>query len=482
MLRANANGFDPVLQFTDRAATLAMNGHPVDKIELLVLGGTWASYPLEYQEEFCRDCECTRPRREGRRTDEKKVYYAANTFYQRQKRPRLSLMQEQKINESTTCKIIGLTLETRPDCINAEELRQFRRYGCTRVQLGVQHTDDAVLRKINRGHGRAEAARAVQLLKDACYKIDIHLMPNLPGSSRKMDLRMFNDVLYSKDLHVDQWKIYPCEVVPWTVIKKWFDEGSYVPYSDEELIDVLTRVKAKVHPWIRLNRVVRDIPSQYILGGINAPSLRQDLAGIMAHMGLKCRCIRCREVGTRREAIAASRLTVRRYATAGGTEYFISFETPDRSIICGFCRLRISQHPGAGVFEELEGCALVRELHVYGSLVKSNDKVTKAAQHVGFGRQMMDKAEALAAWHGFRRVAVIAGVGTRNYYAKLGYELEGEGAFMIKDLPPRRTGRLATALVYCLCLLAALLAAALLAGQAAGGGRLPRPWRAAVEL
>ncbi|CAI5714662.1 unnamed protein product [Hyaloperonospora brassicae] len=427
VLRANRNDFDPVLQFCDRCVTLAMNGHPVDKIELLVLGGTWASYPVGYQETFIRD-----------------LFYAANTFFERAKRERHSLDEEKLENETAAVKIIGITLETRPDCINAEELRRFRRYGCTRVQLGIQHTDDAILKKINRGCTTADAVRALKLLRDCCYKTDIHLMPNLPGSDPEKDRAMFDYVLHSPDLQADQWKIYPCEITPWTVIKKWYDEGSYVPYADEKLMDLLMDVKAKVHPWIRLNRVVRDIPSQYILGGMDEPNLRQVICSKMIARGTPCKCIRCREVKTDDAAIASAECVVREYEANEGDEYFISFETPDRSKICGFARLRLSPTAGGGVFPELEGAALIRELHVYGQLVAAVSESKKdatsvsanngAAQHTGLGTQLMRKAEAIARAHGYKKVAVIAGVGVRNFYRRLGFEVEGEGELMIKHL------------------------------------------------
>eukprot|EP01052_Picozoa_sp_SAG31_P018802 SAG31_NODE_1347_length_8693_cov_32.744938_1_plen_358_part_00 len=211
VLRANMNRFDPVLQFVDRCATLAQNGHPVDKVELLVLGGTWTSYPIAYQEEFVRD-----------------LFFAANTFLNRgqstvdtssELRPRLSLKEEQAINETASVKIIGLTLETRPDTIldaGGETLVQLRKYGCTRVQLGLQHTDDNILRKINRGCSTAQAIEAIGLLKDSGFKVDVHLMPNLPGATPKLDREMFDRLLFDPLLQADQWKIYPCEIVPWT--------------------------------------------------------------------------------------------------------------------------------------------------------------------------------------------------------------------------------------------------------------------------
>ncbi|KAH7488423.1 hypothetical protein PRIC2_007036 [Phytophthora ramorum] len=430
VLRANRNDFDPVLQFCDRCVTLAMNGHPVDKIELLVLGGTWASYPVEYQENFIRD-----------------LFYAANTFFSKGKRERHSLDEEKLENETAAVKIIGITLETRPDCITPEELRRFRRYGCTRVQLGIQHTDDAILKKINRGHTLADAVAALKLLRDCCYKTDIHLMPNLPGSDPEKDRAMFDYVLHSPDLHADQWKIYPCEITPWTVIKKWYDEGSYVPYADDMLIELLMDVKAEVHPWIRLNRVIRDIPSQYILGGMDEPNLRQVIGNKMIARGTPCKCIRCREVKTDDAAIASAECVIREYKANDGDEYFISFETPDRSKICGFARLRLSQSAGGGVFPELDGAALIRELHVYGQLVSAiskskkdaanaapNDAERSHAQHTGFGTQLMMKAEEIARAHGYKKVAVIAGVGVRNFYRRLGFEVEGEGELMIKHL------------------------------------------------
>ena len=189
-----------------------------------------------------------------------------------------------------------------------------------------------------------------------------------------------------------------------------------------------------MHPWIRLNRVVRDIPSQYILGGVDVPNLREDVAGIMKKAGNPCKCIRCREVHDNKEAISQAELVVREYRGSKADEYFISFETPDRSKICGFVRLRLSRAAGAGIFPELESCALVRELHVYGVLIATDNKVKRSAQHVGFGKRMMLHAEKIAWRRGYRKMAVIAGVGTRNYYRKIGYEMEGVGQFMTKRL------------------------------------------------
>lgn len=520
VLRANRNAFDPVRQFTDRCVTLAMNGHPVDKIELLVLGGTWTSYPHEYQEGFIRD-----------------LFYAANTFHSRPatKRAPLSLDEEKAANEAATVKIIGITLETRPDCIDRAELLRMRRYGCTRVQVGMQHTDDGVLAKINRGSTHADMVRAVRLLKDACYKLDIHIMPNLPGASVDLDKAMFERVLGDEELQADQWKIYPCEVTPWTVIKKWFEEGSYVPYGDGALAELLLDVLPRIPPWVRVNRVVRDIPSQYILAGMDRPNLRQDLDTALASRGTRCQDIRTREVKGQRDLTKAAELALRTYHGSGATEHFISFETADRATIFAFARLRLGGNPGGVddgqshvtpsgrkrrspraaqpaaqtkqveqaegsdddgdddidgsggggggaasgssgaarslVFPELRGAALVRELHVYGQLsaVDEGSKEPREQQHAGLGTRLMRHAETLAAQHGYAKVAVISGVGVRSYYRKLGYALEpGAGEFMVKrlSLPFRlRHHRFITTALHALLLLLLPVALAALAAH-----------------
>ena len=453
-LRAERLGFVAVDQLVERVETLRRIGHPIDKLEVLVLGGTWESYPEEYRETFIRD-----------------LFYAANTFFDElPKRTPLTLPEEQSRNESTQVKIIGLTLETRPDTISPPSIRTLRYYGCTRLQLGVQHTDDNILKLVNRQHGYQETRDALQLLKDNCYKVDIHLMPDLPGATPEIDRDMFDSLLgvheiacpqdreYHYDLvdewmQADQWKIYPCEVTPWTVIEKWYKEGKYKPYAEDGdiLQELLMWTKSRVFPWIRLNRVIRDIPNQHILGGNANTNLRQELQMEMKARGMSCRCIRCREVGLNSFSNKKSKgaaLVVRKYNGNGGIEYFISFESDDERLVYGFCRLRISDRAGEGVFPELVGAALVRELHVYGQLIPTysgsltgdsetgkRGKIQKDSQHVGFGRRLMRHAEKLAIKHSRKRIAVIAGIGTRNYYRRLGYRLApGGGGFLVKRL------------------------------------------------
>ena len=408
VLRANQNSFDPILQFTERAMTLHQNGHPIDKIEILVLGGTWNSYPLEYREEFIRD-----------------IFYAANTFLVRDNiRPRQGLRDEKNINANGKYRIIGVTLETRPDCIDEETLLHFRRVGCTRVQLGIQHTDDRILDKVNRQCPTYRTKEAISLLVNNGFKVDGHFMPQLPGATLEDDRTMFNQVLTDPDLQIDQWKIYPCETTPWTVIKKWAEEGLYTPYPDNELIELLLWLKPKIHPWIRLNRIVRDIPSQYILGGINNGNLREELLKRMTDQGLYCRCIRCREVKNTELKGLEPELVVRNYPASAGMEYFISIEADEERKLLGFIRLRL---PGLTntkcVFPKLVNQnAFIRELHVYGQLV-TEGTTRGASQHTGLGRQLLAKAEWIAYKNGYSSISVISGVGTRRYYESNGYML-----------------------------------------------------------
>ncbi|KPA77792.1 putative Elongator-like Protein 3a [Leptomonas pyrrhocoris] len=436
--RANRLEFDPCRQFEDRVHSLMAIGHPADKVELLVLGGTWESYPFAYRERFIRD-----------------LFYAANILFDPPlvpRRPPLDMLQEQLMNESARCKIIGVTLETRPDTINSAMLVELRRFGCTRVQLGIQHTDDGILTLVNRQSTREDAASAIKLLKDSCFKVDIHLMPDLPGASPDIDKAMFDDVLNSPYLQADQWKIYPCQTTPFSVIEQWFKEGKYHPYGLESLIDVLLYAKVRVHPWIRINRVIRDIPVDYVLAGVEVTNLRQLLAAKLKERGERCRCIRCREVkGDKHvsEKLKCAVVRERTYEASEGTEVFLSVEAPtEDETVFGFLRLRLHIRHWDTPFAELSTCALIRELHVYGHLLPaytatngSCDAVTTAAapaaQHTGIGRRLLERAEAIATAAGYANIAVISGVGVRGYYRRHGYRLMAahRGGFLIKSLP-----------------------------------------------
>ena len=413
--RANECDFDCVTQFHMRLNQYKGMGHPIDKIEFEVSGGTWSEYPLEYQEQFIRD-----------------GYYAANV-YQQPLRERLSLEEEIALNESATVHIIGLTIETRPDTIRLEELKRFRRYNVTRVQIGVQHTDNRILKKVNRGHTIEQSMEAIRLLLDNAFKVDIHLMPMLPGSTPEKDTEMFDEVLRNEHLQVDQWKVYPTSVVPWSVLEQWYNRGKFKPYSNDELFEVLLDMKQKVHRRIRLIRIVRDINDQYILGGCKVTHMRQLLQLTMKERGLICKCIRCRSA--KGDGVdPRSKLKVDKFKASGSTEYFVSYVSEDELTLYGFCRLRLPNTENQ--IEEISGCALVRELHVYSTLAPVNAPTANTVQHQGIGKRLLRKAEAIAQGHGYAKIAVISGVGVRNYYRKNGYELVD--TYMTKTLHPNR--------------------------------------------
>lgn len=419
VLRANDNKFDAILQFNARVNTLVDIGHNVDKIELIILGGTWCSYPKAYQEKFITE-----------------LYYAANTYYDiddGSKRKILSLEEEIERNENAQLHIIGLTLETRPDTITLEEIKNFRRYNATRIQLGVQHTNNVILKKINRGHTIEAAHKAIKMLKENCYKVDIHLMPNLPGASFEIDKDMLCKALYDEKLQVDQLKIYPCAVVPFTKIKKWFEDGTYVPYGDDVLFELIKDFKRNVQTYKRLNRIIRDIPSLYISGGYSHKSvnMRQLLQEDMKKNNWKCNCIRCREVGASTVNESEIELKTIKYQGSGGDEYFISFETKDHLI--GFIRLRINTNPDTeNMLDVLKGAALIRELHVYSNVSKVGCVNESSMQHKGYGRRLVEEAEKIAVQNGLYKVAIISGTGVRNYYRKLGYSLVD--TYMVKKI------------------------------------------------
>ncbi len=442
VLRANQNGFDCVKQMLARIKAYQVNGHPDDKFEVLILGGTIASYPKTYLETFMRD-----------------IFYAANvcSLPKEDMRLAMSLAEEKALNASgSTHRVIGITIETRPDCVSVAELRDFRRWGVTRVQLGVQHTDDAILRGVNRGCGHKHTLRALKLLKDACFKVDIHLMPNLPGSSVEKDKNMIDCVL--ADLHPDQVKIYPCTTTPFTKILEDYKTGAYKPYDNDDLTEVVLYWKARVHPWIRNNRIVRDIPNSYIVAGVQTSSQRLDFQAEAAKRGIVCRCIRCREAGRCPTGSAGGsahpkggpkaraelgELVTRHYKAQDGHEIFLSWESKDRAVLFGFLRLRfIAKDIENVAFPELSGAALIRELHVYGRTIAvgedaadSSGGKTAVAQHLGIGRRLLAEAEQLSLYAGYDRIAVISGVGVRKYYEGSGYALDaGAGEFMIKTL------------------------------------------------
>ena len=433
VMRATRNDYDPYRQVTSRLQALDETGHPTDKIELIIKGGTWSFYPEAYQREFIRRCfEAANEFVGGWRAEGGGI---TNGLSPPTSDLQPSTLHEvQHVNETAKSRLIGITIETRPDYVDAAELRRLRGLGVTRVELGVQSLDEAVLSLIVRDHGTDEVRAATRLLKDAGFKIAYHLMPNLPGATPESDLesarQLFEDAAYQPDA----LKLYPCVVIETAELYQWWREGRYVPYDDETLIELLIGIKQLVPPYVRIERVIRDIPSTSIQAGCLVTNLREELQRRMRVRGLRCRCIRCRQA---RGATDGSFALVRRtYEALGGTEVFLSFEDPATDQLASLLRLRLPSPVQAGTahwLPILEGAALIRELHTYGVHLPLRQHDEGAAQHRGFGRALLQEAERIAREEfGLRRMAVIAGVGVREYYRRFGYELRD--TYMVKGL------------------------------------------------
>ena len=410
--RANRNNFLAFEQMIDRMDTLFVNGHTIDKLEIIVEGGTYTEYPMEYLNDFNRD-----------------TYYAANTYFDKNpKRDKLSLDEEVFINRSAKVHIIGICIETRPDALSREWIVHFRRCGVTRIQLGVQSTHNHILKKINRGHTIDCAVEAMEYLRNLCFKIDIHIMPDLPFTTPELDKQMF-DFTY-KTLLPDQIKVYPCAVVPWTIIEKWYNQGKWKPYEPEVLKEVMDYGMKNCPDWIRLPRVIRDIPGVYIQAGNSKTNLRQTLE--------ISRDIRTREIERHSEYYSKpAKIFVDCYnhnKNTGLKDYFISYESTDKVALFGFIRLRLpaknTELKDQDLFPVLKDKALIRELHVYGYNTSVGNEA-KASQHRGIGTKLLKKAEEIAYYNNYPGIVVISGEGVKEYYAKKGYK--EKDTFMYKS-------------------------------------------------
>lgn len=422
-MRAVANKFDPYRQVHNRMKALYLNGHEPDKIELLILGGTWSAYPWSYQKWFIKRC-----------------FEAANHFpyiFNNKIIPKkyrsYNLKQAQKINETAKYRIIGITLETRPDWVTIKETKRLRALGCTRVQLGIQILDDKILDLIARGHNIKHAIEATRRLRENGFKIDYHLMQNLPGSTPTKDkntlLRIFSD----SDFRPDQIKIYPTIVSEYAPLYEWYKSGKYKPYSAKKLFVLLLELKQIVPFYCRINRLIRDFPEQSIQAGNKTTNLREMLQAELKKRNLRCHCIRCREARYQNQDLNKAKLFIDEYEASSGKEFFISYENKTRTTIYGFVRLRLNSVNNKVLFPEIKNAALTRELHVYGELVHHDSKNKNKVQHRGLGKKLMRKAEIIARQHGYKKMAVIAGIGVRQYYRKkLGYHLQG--TYMVKKI------------------------------------------------
>lgn len=409
MMRAVRNEFDSYRQIKTRLNGLMAQGHDITKIDIRIAGGTWGAVPEWYRQEFLKG-----------------IYFALNEgagAMSDAQYPMSDVRLEDLIkqNETATCRCVGLWIETRPDWVDEEEIRKLRSYGVTGVELGIQTTDDNVNTFCKRGHGLKESILATQLLRNAGFKVCYHLMPNLPTATLQSDLKSGFDLFNNEGLRPDYLKIYPTMVTPFSELSEMVqqDPSLHTAYTDEELMELLAEIKKGVPEYCRIIRVIRDIPAESVLAGTLKSNLRQ----IMQRKGVQCRCVRCREIQD--EKIKKDELRIKSYLANGAEEIFISIDEPSLDKLIGLCRLRLPQ--AEPIFKELEGAALIRELHVYGRQESLNEKgITGSdSQHKGFGKQLMTEAERLAKKAGYPKIAVIAAIGTREYYRKLGYRLEG---------------------------------------------------------
>lgn len=412
VMRAITTKFDPYVQVQTRIHALTNNGHQANKIELIVMGGTWSFFPADYQEWFL-----------------KRAFDSANAGLG-EAEDALDLATAQKINETADFRIIGLTLETRPDYIDEAEIKRMREYGCTRVELGVQHIDDEILLANKRGHDRAATIRATKLLKEAGIKVTYHMMPNLYKSNPASDLAMFEELFSNPDFQPDQIKIYPTVVVKGSELYDIWQAGGYEPYSASVLRKLLLGIKLAIPRYVRIIRLIRDIPEESIEDGNKITNLREILQKDLREEGKICKCIRCREARENVENLDLADFYIEEYEASHGEEKFLWWGSKDKNILYAFLRLRFNKEWPENL-PELAGAALVREVHTYGKLVAPEAK-SEAVQHMGFGRRLMAEAEDLAREAGFKKMAVISGIGVREYYRKLGYELEG--TYMTKNL------------------------------------------------
>ncbi len=418
MMRAVRNEFSAYKQVKTRLNGLVAQGHDVTKIDIRTAGGTWGAVPIWYQERFLKG-----------------IYLALNegpgefVEHEDESFKNLNLNDLIKENETAKNRCVGLWVETRPDWVDEEELKRLRSYGVTGIELGIQTTDDKVNEFNKRGHGLAESILATKICRDVGLKVCHHLMPNLPSATFESDLKSAHDLFELEGLRPDYLKVYPTMVIPFSDLAKMVkeDPSIHTPYTNEQLIEIIKVIKNGTPEYCRIIRIIRDIPAESIVMGSKKSNLRQE----MQRAGVECRCVRCREIQD--APIEESKLNVMEYQANEGRELFITIDETKLDKLIGLCRLRFPSNSEYPIFEELKEAALIRELHVYGqkqSLSKS--AATSKTQHLGFGKQLMKKAEELSKEAGFKKLAVISAIGTREYYKKLGYKLDG--TYMIKGL------------------------------------------------
>ncbi|NIR87284.1 tRNA uridine(34) 5-carboxymethylaminomethyl modification radical SAM/GNAT enzyme Elp3 [Candidatus Bathyarchaeota archaeon] len=408
-MRGIQNDFNPYRQVKNRLKQLKTIGHTVDKVELIVMGGTFPSTPLRYQKRFVQRCLDAITNKKSN-----------------------SLEEAKKSAETSQIRNVGITVETRPDWAKETHVDQMLTMGVTRVELGVQNVYDDIYDRVGRGHTVQDVVEATRILKDAGLKVAYHLMPGLPGSSFERDLNGFQRIFTDSKFKPDMIKIYPCLVLKGTKAYEWWSQGKYQPYTTEEAAQLVLEVKRMIPRWVRIMRVQRDIPAFLIEAGVDRGNLRQIVLQRLREQRMMCRCIRCREVGHRwlKDGVKPDpnniQITTSKERASEGEDIFISIEDTINDVLVGYLRLRIPSER-AHRPEILSGVtSIVRELHVYGPLVPVGKRMAKAWQHRGYGGILLSEAERMSREeYDRKKVVVTSALGTRQYYKRFGYDYDG---------------------------------------------------------
>lgn len=416
VLRARRCDYDARRQVELRLRIFENMGHPTDKIELIVMGGTFLAHPVDYQYRFIKDC-----------------YDGLNGIAS------ATLEEAKRRNETAGHRCTGLCIETRPDWCRQEEIERMLAFGTTRVELGVQTLSDDVYRLVRRGHRVADVIKATALLREHGFKVYYHWMPGLPGSTPEMDLELSRVMFADESFKPDGLKLYPTMVVAGTELERWYRDGRYQPYEADTMVNLIMGIKSIVPRYVRISRVLRDIPSKFIVGGLK-DSLRDIVRERMRQEDMECKCIRCREYGHRVRAgrkTGEPHLVRMDYDASGGREVFLSFEDEGETLF-GLLRLRLQPGPVPALGGALNGhLALIREMHVFGPEVPLREQRTESAQHKGLGKALLREAERIARDEfQVNQMVVLSGTGAREYY-RTGFGYRSQGDYMVKNLRPQ---------------------------------------------
>ncbi|VVB79784.1 Radical SAM superfamily protein [uncultured archaeon] len=398
VLRARELNYDSFKQTQARLKAFEAMNHPTEKVEIILMGGTFLQYAKNFQYKFIKG-----------------IYDALNGKISK------DLNASQKLNEKARHRCIALCIETRPDVCSDEDIGRMREFGATRVELGVQAIDDQIYKSVKRGHTIKDVVDATKRLRNAGFKIGYHIMPGLPGSNPQKDLQMFKKIFSDERFKPDQIKIYPCTVMPGSELEKWYLKGKYNPYTKEQLEKLILQMMKLVPRYCRVMRVMREIPPDYITAGVIRIDLRKDIEAELRKKKSNIKEIRYREVGFNKKDLSlALKFKVTKYPASSGKEYFLEIVNKE-DVLFGLLRLRISK-----------GKAIVRELHVYGQAINLGKKSKIATQHQGLGKWLLSEAEKIAEKEKCQKISVISGIGVREYYKNLGYKLDA--TYMIKKL------------------------------------------------